>query len=52
MKADLHVCHDPLNLFIVQLEYAIQDRNFVVPEWLFTVTMELQEGPIENAASP
>jgi hypothetical protein len=41
-----HRCHDRLHLLRVQLEYTVEDSNFVVPKGLLTLAVKLEERSI------
>lgn len=43
--AHLHRGHQRVDMLVVQLQDAVQDANFIVPEGLFALPVERQEGP-------
>ncbi len=40
----LHGSHDLLNLFVVELEYAVEDADLVITQGLLALAMEGKEG--------
>ena len=41
----LHLRHNRGNVFVVQFKNAVKDTNFIISEWFFSLSVELQERP-------